>query len=62
MHSRGEGGDDERKLAEKYENWAIALEFSYPRVSGILRQMAKSYQGDAMREDNRAGVRRRLLD
>lgn len=62
VHWRGEGGDDERKLAEKYENWAIALEFSYPRVSGILRQMAKSYQGEAIREDNRAGVRRRLLD
>ncbi|MHB8077562.1 hypothetical protein [Desulfosporosinus fructosivorans] len=62
VHSRGEGGDDERKLAEKYENWAIALEFIYPRVSGILRQMAKSYQGEAIREDNRAGVRRRLLD
>lgn len=58
----GESGDDERKLAEKYENWAKALEFSYPRVAGILRQMAKSYQYDAIEEDHWAGVTRRLLE
>ncbi|POR29287.1 helix-turn-helix transcriptional regulator [Paenibacillus polymyxa] len=62
VHWRGEGGDDERHLAEKYDNWAVAIEFSYPRVSGILRMMAKSYKHDAMWEDNRAGVSRRLLN
>ncbi len=59
---RGEGGDEERQLAEKHDNWAKSLEFSYPRVSEIHRQMGKSYRRDAMREDNEAEVRRRLLD
>jgi len=62
VHWRGEGRDEERQLAEKHDNWAKSLEFSYPRVSEIHRQMGKSYRRDAMREDNEAEVRRRLLD
>jgi hypothetical protein len=58
---RGEGGDDERELAEKYEKWAIALEFTYPRLSAILRQMVKTYQQHAKWNDTDAVVRRRLL-
>jgi len=58
----GAGGDDERKFTEKYENWVKALEFSYPRVAGILSNMAKSYLDDAVREDLRAGVTKRLME
>ena len=58
----GEGGEEERRLAEKYANWAAALEFSYPSVSNIHKEMAKSYVRDAMWEDERAGVSRRLLE
>jgi addiction module HigA family antidote len=59
---RGEGGDQERELASKYETWATALEFTYPRVSAILRQMVRSYEHDARWQDNNAAVRRRLRD
>lgn len=62
VHWRAEGGEEERKLAEMYENWAKALEFSYPKVAAILRRMAKSYLDDAVREDLSAGVTRRLLN
>ncbi|MFE4077068.1 hypothetical protein [Peribacillus sp. YIM B13477] len=62
VHWQGEGGDDERKLAGKYEDWAKALEFSYPQVAAILRQMSKSYLNDAIEEDRWEGVTRRLLN
>ncbi|WP_461611931.1 HigA family addiction module antitoxin [Cytobacillus kochii] len=59
---RGEGGDQERELAGMYEKWAKALEFSYPQVAVTLRKVAKSYHDEAIREDQLAGVARRLLD
>ncbi|MBT2755879.1 helix-turn-helix domain-containing protein [Mesobacillus foraminis] len=61
-HWRGEGGDDERKLAGKYGDWAKALEFSYPRVAVLLRRVSKLYLHDAIEEDRRAGITRRLLN
>lgn len=57
-----EGGDAERELAEKYLKWASALEFSYPYIAEIYKQMAKSYERDAVWEDEQAGVSRRLLE
>ena len=58
----GKGGDAERQLAEKYSKWASALEFSYPYVAEIHKQMAKSYERDANWEDDRAEVNRRLIE
>lgn len=62
VHWRGEGGDDERKLADKYGDWAKGLEYSYPQVAALLRRMSKSYSYDAIEEDRRANITRRLLD
>jgi addiction module HigA family antidote len=60
-HWRGEGGDQERELAEKYRKWARALQVSHPFVaSKLLRALAESYDRDASREDLEAGIRRRL--
>ena len=58
---RGEGGDQERELAQKYRKWAEALKFTHPYVSSkLLMEMVKTYEHEADREDTEAGIRRRL--
>jgi hypothetical protein len=58
---RGEGGDQERELAEKYRVWANALQYSHPFVaSELLMGMVKTYEHEANREDTEAKIRRRL--
>ena len=61
VHSRGEGGDQERELAEKYRKWGQSLQFSHPYVSSkLLMGLAQTYEQEASREDTEAGIRRRL--
>lgn len=60
-HWRGEGGDQERQLADKYRKWAQPLQYSHPFVaSTLLMGMVKTYEYEASREDTEAGIRRRL--
>jgi hypothetical protein len=61
VHCRGEGGDQERELAEKYRKWGQALQVSHPFVaSHLLMGLAKTYDQEASREDTEAGIRSRL--
>jgi hypothetical protein len=61
IHVRGEGGGQERELAEKYRKWGQALQVSHPFVaSRLLLDLAKTYDHEASREDTEAGIRRRL--
>ncbi|MCE9526820.1 MAG: hypothetical protein K8R36_12285, partial [Planctomycetales bacterium] len=61
FHFRGEGGDQERELAEKYRKWGQALQFSHPYVSSkLLMSLAETYEHEAGHEDTEAGIRRRL--
>jgi hypothetical protein len=57
----GEGGDQERTLAQTYRNWSRALAFQYPYVSNVLEGIAQSYDRHAAMEDSEAAVRRRLM-
>jgi hypothetical protein len=59
VHSRslGEGGKQERELAETHQLHAIAITDEYPRTASLLRRIAHSYTSDAHREDIRAGLR-----
>lgn len=58
---RGEGGDQERELAEKYRNWGQALQSSHPYVaSKLLMELARTYEREASNHDTEAGIRRRL--
>ena len=60
-HFRGEGGGQERELADKYHRWGKALQVSHPFVSSkLLMGLAKTYEQEAVREDTDAGIRRRL--
>ncbi|MHB1095616.1 MAG: helix-turn-helix transcriptional regulator [Gemmatimonadaceae bacterium] len=59
---RGEGGDQERRLADVYRRWEKALQFTHPFVaSELLGEIARSYEREAEREDASALVRRRLM-
>lgn len=58
---RGEGGAQERELADKYRPWANALRYSHPFVaSRLLMEIVKTYEHEANREDTEAGIRKRL--
>ena len=57
----GEGGHQERELAEKDRKWGQALQLSHPYGSSkLLMELARTYEHDANREDTEAGIRRRL--
>ena len=61
VHWRGEGGEQERELADKYRKWGQALQVTHPFVaSKLLMGLAKTYEHEASREDTEAGIRRRL--
>ena len=60
-HWRGEGGGQERELADKYRAWAEALLFTHPFVSSsLLMSMVNTYEREAEQQDTEAGIRRRL--
>lgn len=52
--SIGEGGVQERQLAETYHFYAAVLADSYPRTAAMLRSIAEGYISHAYREDIRA--------
>ena len=58
--TRGKGGDQERKLAQKYRSHARNTEYEYPFVSDILRRIAEDYEREAEWWDTRAEVDERL--
>lgn len=55
-----EGGEQERALAKKYEEYVAALNEKWPRVAGILRRIADSYKRDSRREDQESDLRQDL--
>ncbi|WP_340148354.1 helix-turn-helix domain-containing protein [uncultured Sneathiella sp.] len=57
---RGEGGAQERELANQYEAWAVASEYDYPRMASVLRKMVENYNHEAEWQDNEAMIRRRM--
>ncbi|PTQ66975.1 HigA family addiction module antitoxin [Celeribacter persicus] len=59
-HFRGEGGAQERELAERYETWAKASDYTHPKVAAMLRQMADRYRHEADWQDDEAKIRKRL--
>lgn len=57
---RGEGGGQERGLAAQYRTRAAEIAIEYPYVSGVLEDIAHSYDRDAQWYDNESALRRRL--
>ena len=56
----GEGGDQERALAEKYRRWAQRIAYEYPHVGSILERIASIHDCDAKRRDTEATLRHRF--
>ena len=54
--SRGvyDGGTQERALAAEFRDWAATTAARWPRTSRLLRELAESYEREALREDMRA--------
>jgi hypothetical protein len=50
---RGEGGDDERKLAKKFLDLANTIRFRYPTVTKVLDGLSSGYQREAKAWDDR---------
>ena len=59
-HWRGEGGGQERELAERYRGWARKLVHEYPFVGALLERIAGYYDTEAGWQDTSSEVRRRL--
>jgi hypothetical protein len=60
VHARGEGGQQERDLAEQYREWSKRVAFEWPFTAKLLEQLAGTYDSDAVWQDNDSNVRRRL--
>lgn len=60
VHTRGEGGDQERNIAARYRASAQALAYKYPFVRAMIDEIATSYERQAQWEDTDARVRSRL--
>ena len=53
-----EGGEQERKLAKKYREYANKWSIQFPRTAAILRKIAENYEFEAKREDKEAEKRK----
>jgi len=51
MRALGEGGKQERELAEKYQQQADKIKYMWPRAASVLGRIADSYERDAARFD-----------
>jgi hypothetical protein len=51
MRSIGEGGEQERLLAQQYRLWQNALSIRWPVTSGLLGRIAADFDRDAVRMD-----------
>jgi len=59
-HWRGEGGGQERALAEKYRSCSRKLAFEYPYVASVVESIAETYDQEGASWDSEAAVSRRL--
>ena len=59
---RGEGGEQERQLADQYRCWSEKIAFEYPYTSNLLDQIARSYDSEMEWWDTQASLRQQLAD
>jgi plasmid maintenance system antidote protein VapI len=60
VHWRGEGGGEERTLAEKYRMISKKIRIEYPFVGKVFDMVVSSYEQQAEYEDGEARLRKRL--
>ena len=59
-HWRGEGGNQERELANKYEGWAKECSLDLSNMAKIFHALSEAYLHEADWQDNEAKIRTRL--
>lgn len=59
--AHGEGGNQERKLAQKYRDHALAVRNSHPNLAAAIEKIARSYLNDSRQEDMEAELSREGL-
>jgi hypothetical protein len=57
---RGEGGEQERELANKYRTSAETLRFDFPYVASLFDSIASSYTQEAFYWDSKSAIDKRL--
>lgn len=57
---RGNGGAQERDLAERYRSWSREVAFEHPFTANMLEQIAASYDRDARFWDSQRSLGQRL--
>ena len=60
MKDPSAGGASERRLAERYDGYAVAIRTACPRTARMLRDIAEWYRHDAVREDFASEIREEL--
>jgi len=56
----GEGGKQERELADRYRDWSKRRSPKYPYVGSILEKIAEDYDQKALEQDSVAKIEQRL--
>ena len=51
VHFRGTGGEQERKLADKFRQFADETDYKWTRARGVLGEMIRGLEQMAMAED-----------
>ncbi len=46
----GSSGEEEKKISERYNNWAQQLKLEYPNTSRILKEVSETYHNEYLRE------------
>jgi hypothetical protein len=54
VHAREPGGNQERRLAQQFREYARRVEGKWPRTALMLDGIAQGYESEAKREDERA--------
>ncbi|HPW73504.1 MAG: hypothetical protein IPI63_09160 [Methanothrix sp.] len=60
--SIGEGGALERKISERYLDYARKLSDNWPRTARLMKKIADRYELDARREDKRSELQEDLMN
>ena len=56
----GEGGEQERELAQQYREWSNNMLSRCPRIARVLESIAKNWERHAREEDNEADIMRKF--
>jgi hypothetical protein len=57
---RGDGGEQERGLAEHYQTWSCKVAARHPFTARMLADIASDYGRQAQWDDNRSAISKRL--